>query len=280
MTEAAAAGGGDNGATGAGTAAIAAAGAATPDWISTIPENARDYVVNKGWKSPTDILTGYQNLESKLGANRVALPKEGDAASEAEWRKAIGVPEAADKYMLKLPDGAPVDEAFLNTAKAWFHEAGLTPKQAQALASKWTEYGVAATTEQAQARLKASEGELEAVKKEWGKEADANLAAAQRAFRAVQKPANLDAADLDKMEDALGTAKFTKMMAFFGSMSGEHRYVDGSMPAGTHFTPEAARARINELKNDRGWFAKFQAGDIAAQTEWKNLQAAAAAALS
>ena len=43
---------------------------------------------------------------------------------------------------------------------------------------------------------------------------------------------------------------------------------------------EAARARINELKNDRGWFAKFQAGDIAAQTEWKNLQAAAAAGLS
>lgn len=267
-----------------GAATTAITTAATPDpqsWINSIPENAREYVTNKGWKSHTDMLTGYQNLESKLGANRVALPKEGDAASEAEFRKARGVPEAADKYDLKLPEGVPVDEGFLKVAKGWFHEAGLTPKEANVLAAKYAEYGATAQAEMQAARSKASEGELEAVKKEWGKDADAQLAAAQRAFRSVQKPAGIEAADLDKMEDALGTAKFTKMMAFFGGMAGEHRYINGDAAGGgAHHTPEAARARMAQLSSDGEWFKRFIAGGVAETTEWKNLQAAAAAGLS
>ena len=79
MTEAAgaaAAAGTGEGATGAASAAIASAAGAgdAQSWINSIPENARDYVNNKGWKSQTDLLTGYQNLESKLGANRVVIP--------------------------------------------------------------------------------------------------------------------------------------------------------------------------------------------------------------
>lgn len=281
MTEAAATT--DTGTQSAGTQAITSAnGAGDPaSWTSTIPENARDYVANKGWKSPTDLLTSYQKLESTLGTKRLALPKEGDAASEAEWRKEIGVPESADKYEVKLPEGAQVDEGFLKVAKAWFHEAGLTPKQANALAAKYAEYGANGQKESAEAWNKQSEAELEGVKKEWGKEADANFAAAQRALRAGAKAAGLDPVKASEaMEQALGTAAYSKLMAFFGGMTGEHRFVEGSGTVGSHFTPEAARARMDQLKRDPGWFQKFQANDTAAVNEWKQLLAAAASGLS
>ena len=287
MTEAAgaaaAAGTGDNGAAGAASAAIASAAGAgdAQSWINSIPENARDYVNNKGWKSQTDLLTGYQNLESKLGANRVVIPKDGDTASEAEFRKALGVPEAADKYDIKLPEGATVDKAFLDTAKGWFHEAGLTPKQANALASKWNEHGAKLTADAEAAWKQQNEADFENVKKEWGKEADANFAAAQKALRAGAKAAGIDPkVASEAMEQALGAAGYAKFLAFFGKGLGEHHFVNGEGVTGSHFTPEAARARMDQLKKDSGWFAKFQANDIAAVTEWKNLLAAASAGMS
>ena len=260
------------------TAAITTAPSTPADaFINTIPENSREYVTNKGWKSPVDLLTSYQKLESAFGSNKVVLPKEGDAASEAEFRKAIGVPEAADKYDIKLPEGAPIDEAFLKTAKGWMHEAGLTPKQAQLIASKWNDFTAGALKDQASTKLKASEEGLAAVEKEWGNQTDANKAAAQRAFKAVSKAAGLEATDLDAIEETIGTAKMLKLFSHFGGMISEARFVDGTHAGGSHFTPEAARARMAELKTDRAWFAKFQAGDLAAQNEWKALIAAAAA---
>lgn len=279
---AAGAAGSDVGAQGAGAAAIINGdGKAVPDFINTIPENAREYVTNKGWKSPADIVTSYQNLEPKIQAKGVLLPKEGDAASEAEFRKAMGVPESADKYEIKLPEGAAIDGAFLSTAKGWMHEAGLTPKQAQIIASKWNDFTTASLNDTAKAKLKASEEGLQAVEKEWGNQTDANKAAAQRAFKAVAKDAGMEAADLDTIEEAIGTAKMLKMFAKVGNMIGEARFVDGGHTgAGSHLTPEAARARMNELKTDRGWFAKFQAGDLAAKTEWENLIKAAAAGMA
>lgn len=266
---------------GAGAAAIVNGdGKSAPDFINAIPEGAREYVTNKGWKSPADLLTSYQKLESAFGSNKVVLPKEGDAASEAEFRKALGVPETADKYEIKLPEGAPIDETFLKTAKGWMHEAGLTPKQAQIIASKWNEFTDGALKSSAQGKLKASEDGLKAVEKEWGAQTDAHKAAAQRAFKAVSKAAGLEAADLDAIEDTIGTPKMLKLFAHFGGMIAEARFVDGGAAKGSHFTPEAARARMAELRGDRAWFAKFTGGDAGAKAEWAALQAAVAAGLA
>lgn len=279
MTEATATTTTDGGNSAATTAITAANGAGDQaSWINSVPENAREYVTNKGWKSQTDLLTGYQNLESKLGANRVVIPKDGDTAAEAEFRKALGVPEAADKYDVKLPETATeADKAFLSTAKGWFHEAGLTPKQAQALAAKWNEYGGKVSAEADAAWKTQNEADFKALQTELGKDYDASMAAAQKALRAGAKAAGLDPkVASEAMEQALGAAGYAKFLAFFGKGLGEHHFVTGEGVAGSHFTPEAARARMDMLKKDSGWFQKFQAGDVAAQTEWKNLIAAAA----
>lgn len=253
-------------------------GAQATDFLSTIPEGARDYVANKGWKDAASILSSYQQLESKIGANRIELPKEGDAESEKAFRKALGVPDAADKYEFKFPDGTKVNEDFLKVAKSWFHEAGATPKQAAVLAQKWAEYGNQMQTEAAAATLKAIEGERDAVFKEWGNNKEANQAAMQRAFMLL-KPVGFDEGMIDAIAETpgVGMAKVMKIFAHIGSMVSEGRFVDGSGGA-NGLTAEAAAARMKTLKGDREWFAKYTKGDAAAVAEWNALNAVLAKA--
>jgi hypothetical protein len=253
--------------------------ATTPDFISRVPENARDYVNNKGWKSEADMLTSYQKLESAMGADKVVLPKEGDAESLKAFRAKMGVPESADKYDIKLPDGADVSKEFLGAAKNWFHEHNVSAKDAQGIVDKYNAWVGEQMKGVAGSKLKASTDGLAEIEKEWGKDTDAKKAAAQRAFKTFKAEAGLDQGDLDAMEEAIGTPKLMKLFASIGSGLAEARFVAGDTGAtGNHFTPEAARARLTQMNADPDFRAKIIAGNPQAIAERKAVIEAAAAA--
>jgi hypothetical protein len=240
-------------------------------------------VATKGWKSSADILTSYQKLESVIGADKVVLPKDGDVEGEKAFRAKMGVPDTADKYDLKLPTDATVDQEFIGVAKGWMHEAGLTPRQAQIVAAKWVEYSGVATAGAATAAEQAAEQEMLAFEKEAGNKSDEYKAAAQRAFRIAAKPVGLDGEDSAKIVAAIGANKAMKLFSFFGSMAAEARYVDGTTGGFGGFTPEAALARMNQLKNDSAWrdrMTRDQSGAGPEHMEWKQLQQATARGVS
>ena len=127
--------------------AVAAAGGESAPvadgWVSSLPESVRGVVLNKGWKAPEDAITSYANLEKLLGADKagrgVVLPKDDAGADEwGQFWNRLGRPEAADQYNIPLPDGD--DGGFAKQAATWFHEAGLTQRQAEGLAGKWNEF--------------------------------------------------------------------------------------------------------------------------------------------
>lgn len=104
-------------------------------------EDNSAWLANKGFKSNDDIVNSYRNLERQLG-NSVTLPGD-DAKPEdlAKFRSRLGVPDKPDGYELKLPDGLPEQMPYpdedVAAFKGWAHEAGLTPKQAQAIHDKF-----------------------------------------------------------------------------------------------------------------------------------------------
>lgn len=253
--------------------------AVTPDFINRFDEGVRPYVQNKGWKSEVDLLTSYQKLESQIGADKIVLPKDGDAESLKAFRAKLGVPETPDKYDVKLQDGSPVSEDFLKAAKAWFHEANLPPKQVQAIVDKYQAFVAESQKAADGTKIGKIEGERDATFKEWGKDLDQNKAAMQRAYQLFKTESGMSDADYDAMADAMGMGKVMKMFAKIGNMVGEHNFVGGDHRA-MGFTPEAAKARMDALKADREWFARFAKGDAAAQAEWKNLQEAMARGLA
>jgi hypothetical protein len=257
----------------AGAGASAPAGAGAPaDWTTGLPDAARGFVQTKGWKSPADLLGSYQNLEKLMGADKagrgVVLPKE-DAAPEdwAAFYNRLGRPESPDGYKLPVPEGDA--GTFVKDAAQWFHEAGLTPKQAETLAAKYAEWTGNVTGNTDAAYEQQSALDVVDLKKAWGKEYDAQTELARRAIR----EAGLTQEEAQMIERTLGLGKAVRVFASLGKQFAESPMRGGEGAGRGSFgqTPEAARARISALKGDKAWTQRYLGGDADARSEFERL---------
>lgn len=144
-----------------------------------LSEDNRALVEAKKWAGEdgsidlNKITEGYRNLETHVSQS-LRLP--GENATADDWNafyQKLGRPETADKYELKLnteavPEGFPYDEKSAIEFRTWAHEAGLTPRQAQALHDKFVGYQAGAFTN-AQVETAKREGDAHrAIVQEWG----------------------------------------------------------------------------------------------------------------
>jgi len=243
-------------------------------WHESLPEEMRGIVENKGWQSPQDAIQSYANLEKMLGADKagrgLVMPKE-DAGAE-EWDQfydRLGRPKSPDEYQLPVPENDTGE--FAAAAKAKFHELGITAKQAEQLAEWWNSQSTEMQQQQMAQSQQQADQQLEDLKKEWGQSYDENIEAARRASRQF----GLGEETLTKIESALGTGEMLKMFANIGKGLGEDTFVDNQKSAGFGMSPEAARVRLNQLKNDPEWSAKYLQGNADAKAEMERLMQAA-----
>lgn len=242
------------------------------DWMSGFPDEVRGVIQTKGWRSPADAIGSYMNLEKLMGADKagrgVVLPKDDAPAEEwASFYNRLGRPESADGYKLPVPEGDA--GGFATTASQWFHEAGLTPKQAETLAAKWNEFsGSTMQAQQAQFEQKAAI-DLQELQASWGDKFEEQAELARRARR----ESGLSDEDGLAIERALGLKKAAEVFAFLGKQFAEAPMKGGEgAPAGRFGgTPDDARARIAALKGDAGWTAKYLSGDADARAEFERL---------
>ena len=252
---------GDGAAGGGGAAAAAAAGgAADASWLDALDDDTKGFVENKGWKEPTDILTGYRNLEKLVGAPEdqiVRLPGEGDAAGWSEVFNKLGRPEAAADYDITLPEGLG-DPEMADWAKEAFHKAGFTADQAKTFTDEWNTY-MAGKAETMEADYRARVQEEEAsLKKEWGAAFDKNVDIARRAAREF----GVEPEQLDAMEKAMGFSGLLKLMNRIGGKLGEDAFEGGSGTASFGaMTPAQATAELETLRHDDRFRARYLSGD-------------------
>lgn len=163
---------------------IAPQAQATAPWTAELAPDLKSFVEAKGFKTPADLARAHADVESTIGADRIALPKDG--AWDAAARAKLGIPEAPDKYTLRrpeLPAGVPYDEALEKAALPVAHKLGLTPHQLQGLVDFVTKHrlGEAVTAAQSmQLAMADTERELRA---EFGKGYDSQVTLAARAAR-------------------------------------------------------------------------------------------------
>ncbi len=242
-------------------------------WYDQFPEEVRGLVQNKGWQSPVDAIQSYSNLEKLLGADKagrgLVLPK--DDAGADEWGQVydrLGRPADPADYQLPIPEGG--DPEFAQEAAKTFHELGLTAKQAQQLTEWFNGKSADAMSGQQNQMAESSEQQMNELQQEWGKDFDANIEAGRRAARQFGVGEEM----LTKMENALGTKDMLKFFANVGKGVGEDSFVDGNSSGKFGVSPEAARVRINNLKSDPAWTAKYLAGDADAKSELERLMRA------
>lgn len=242
------------------------AAAPTQDWYSSFNDDMKGYVQNKGFKDPAAVVDSYRNLEKLMGAPKERLLKLPEKDDSPEWNdiySKLGKPSKPEEYNFKLGN-----ESDFKWAQQAFHEAGLTAKQAAALAEKWTGYQESSMKGQQEQFNQKIEQETVGLKKEWGMAYDKNIEQAKRAVSALGVPGEA----IDALEKSIGFSAVMKMMHGLGSKLGEDSFVSGQNKQNFGaMTPESAQNRITSLRGDPAFVQKYVAGDVSAREEMEKL---------
>lgn len=217
-------------------------------WRAALPSDLQSNETLSSFKEVKDLGAGYLDLATKHGEAtkkvselegrlKDALFIPGDKATDQEraaFYGKLGRPETADKYDLKRPDlpqGMTYDEA----GEKWFrdmaHQLGLSQAQAAALydAHNGRMGGIIKDIEAK--RTKAAQEGLEALKKQWGGEFEANMNVLKRATETFLGP------DEKKFMDESGLGNHPVLVNLFvkiGKAMAEDKFVRGTGPVKTN----------------------------------------------
>jgi hypothetical protein len=132
------------------------------------------------YSTPKDALNALAHVQTRISAGelRSALPKDAKPEEIAAWRTENGIPEAADKYDLKLSDGLTIgdeDKPIIGE----FLKAGLEVNLNNSQASKVVDWYYGEVERQTEAReaadQQAATAAQDALHAEWGPEYRANI---------------------------------------------------------------------------------------------------------
>lgn len=222
---------------------------AANDFLAGLQDaESRQWVESKGYKDINNIVSDARyadKLKAEVGdlRSKSLTPPAQDAKPE-EWDSfyaKLGRPEKAEAYDFKMPDGLPenlpYDGEFANQYKAWAHQAGLTPKQAQSQHDAFVKYQAVQTAKHQEAQAAAEKQQTEAahaaITKAWGdKGSNSYQTELQWADRAFQHGGIKDALARMGITNAEGTIREPEFAVFLAragkAMFAEPSFVTGS----------------------------------------------------
>lgn len=249
---------------GAGGAPVAGAGAPPPaagapssDWRATLPPELRESTSLARYKDVGALGKAFVDLEKTIGRTGVRVPQEGDGPEvRAQFRKALGVPDAPEGYQIAPPEGFPADKwdkdfevAFRKEA----HDMDLSPAQTQRLAKMYADQQSKTYKAIDEARAAANAN----LKKEWGADAERNFVAVEQAFAEFGTPAGLDENDLAKI-NAIGLGeKFARLLASIGATGAAIRGPGTGAAAAGPRAIDQINADIEALRKNKGFYDKL-----------------------
>lgn len=224
-------------------------------WYGTFDDELKGYVQNKGWDDPIKAVKSYQELEKFRGANEDQLLKlpsdpQAEGAFDKIWEK-LGRPADASGYKVEFDGEITVDEARMSKYAEVAHKVGITQKQFEALAKLDAEYmGGLQTTHMEEIKQK-QEQEYQALRSEWGSNADEREELSRRGLRSVL-PDNQNADEMiASIEQAIGTANTLKLFANVGDrLAREDKIPAGDSDRPYGYTREQALADRKQLMTE------------------------------
>lgn len=233
-----------------------------PAWHG-LPETDTDglnYIKNKGWAGPQDVIKSYQGAEKLIGrdpSTLISMPRADDPAGLLGVMDKLGRPADATKYEFSKPaDGIGLDEGYQTWARGTFHEIGLTAAQVKTLTAKHNEYIKGVLDKQAQDYNLSVETDKRALLSEWKDGHERKMQAATSAAKSLGFTPEM----MDAIEQVVGYAGAYKFFADLGQKMGEDSLGGGGNRGfDTGLTPAEAKAQWETLRVDANW--KAAAGD-------------------
>jgi len=230
-------------------------------WHATIPEEAaRQHVEAKGYKNPAELALANLNLTKLQRGDPTVIGMPGEDATPeqmGEFYGRLGRPDAPEGYEFQFAEGVTANEDMVTFARSAFHEAGLSPKQAQLVADKWNEFAGQQLEGSQTAMTEANDAELASLTTRWGADLDKNKAAGHRAIQALGLSPEL----IEKIEQSVGSAPIVELLASIGRKSDEGGFTTSAQSGDpnnpdTMDKPQAA-AKIAALQGDAEFQKKY-----------------------
>jgi hypothetical protein len=256
---------------------------ATPTaWHEGYDQDTLGWLNNRGYDAlpaadaTAQLIKGFRNMESTLGVPQdqiLKLPADlkAEGALDAVFAR-LGRPDEAGKYELNV--GETDTQGVSDWARETFHKLGLTQDQAAGVYDSLGEFiGGIAEKEANDLTIKQA-ANAEELKKEWGNTYDANISRAKAAAAKL----GVSPEDVAALEETVGYTAVMKMFQKIGVATGEDSFVGGDHNFGPGYptTPEGAKARIAELKNDKAFTKRYLDNESEANNMMTNLHVIAA----
>jgi hypothetical protein len=238
-----------------------------------VSDEMRAWGQSKGYKGEPGefgkILASLQEHDRYRGKSVVIPGDDATPEDRAAFLAKLGRPEKPEGYKLgsvKLAEGVdPVNDPTLKWFRGTAHEAGLSEKQADALASRFFAFAQESTAREEAARIEKIKADETAIRAKWGPEAAHN----ERAALALARATGLEQQDIAAIVSAWGVEKWATFASNLGSrlLEADHGFEDSTVATRGTFgmAPEAARAEVEAIRQGRGELAeRIKKGDPAA----------------
>lgn len=244
---------------------------ANNSWLDSFDADTKEYVNQKNFKDPKDVIESFRNLEKLRGVPQERLLKLPEKADDPTWNDVytkLGKPATPEGYGFNPKD--PNNAGFTNWAKDAFHKLNLTSAQGQELVKQFNDYQDQVESASKEEYANKVQSQTLNLKKEWGGAYQQNMVQAQMAYKQLGIP---DVA-IDSLEKSIGFDGVMKLFHTLGTRVMEHGYVSGSgsgFGEGTVLTPAQAQARIKALKQDGEWTQRYLKKESKAVEEMERL---------
>lgn len=255
-------------------------------WASGISEQKRDgeelsdreWLEKRGYKDFGKVVSDARGME-KLVRDKGAIKIPGEDAKPEEvqaFREAMGVPETAEGYEVKLPDveggdfKIELDTDFLGPLREVAHKHNVPGAAFQELASKVVD----AQLEGMKADLVRADSERDQKVKDWGNEAAAKTIEFKRGAEIL----GLDKQSIATLQQGEGaTSILMDMLSKVGSLAGEDFFEDGGGAGKFGVASEAeAQQELDRMTSDPEVQKKLKAKDGATKAQYNRLTEAVA----
>lgn len=253
-----------------------------PAWMGELDADNAAYAKGKGWlaegKSFADVVKAHRSAESFIGKpvdQIMGKPDWNKPESVAEFRAAMGVPEAPEGYKpvnAKLPEGL-IDEP---RVAAISHKLALTQPQHETFVAETAAY----FTEAMQTHAQEVELKNSAALVTWEKSKGVSLEASKQAVQSAILANGITADTFAALEVSMGADGAREFLIGIHERTGEHPAPGGSDNGFRITTPEVAQAEIQRLGSDPQFLADQQAGGDRARSANERLNALHAIAWS
>lgn len=235
------------------------------DWRSSLPDTVKGAKSLEKFKDVTGLAQGYLSLESAMGGKKLVVPDPKTATKEdyAEFFKAIGRPDAPEKYELKMPDGvtAKVDDKFMKDFRAFAHETGLPANMANALFGwymKESHGRMSGAKAAADGELKKMNEELD---QEWGAKWDENM---NKAKVGIDQFLDDKEKDWAKKAGLLTHPMFARIFSKIGDGMSEDTFKGENNNPAIGKTIDEMQAELDAIRADGAWLDSAHPGHRAA----------------